>query len=572
MQRNNYIVTRAFRNFLLASILTSVVQQLRVLVDGVIVGHMIGPMALSAINLYLPLEETVYGIIMLLTAGAGFLAAGRQSRHDYEGVSRQFVVAMSSGMTVVIALVTMAFVFFPELIDLLSDADTPELYEYTAEYTKVLLVSFLIQVPNSVLRSFVSIDGQPQMVTRSIITSFLLNIVLDVSFVGMMDMGMDGAAWATLISDMMGLFMLLPYATGRHCSFALTSVEHYAAELRESLQEGIPLALGGIMAGVVIMLTNQVVLKFEGANGVFIFAVVFQILAICGMVTEGLGEISESIGGVLLGEKDNSAFRALVYRCYRMLWCVLVVVSLLTVVFPGYFLMLFGAEYEQVTTENISALRVACLIILPYVLTTFNASVHTLVGHEVLSVLVLLMQAAMMIGAPYIVTKISPTLFWCSYPVGALLVLGVQIMVSYIIYRQKRQTTRIALLPTLPDSVSMDYSLPYDDSVIDSSLRDAALLLNICELEVQLRADLFVCCTDIANNILAHSSDNNKGHYFDLRIQDKEDVVEIWFKDSGMPYNPAQEITPPENVEMSHKYMFGLNVTTLRIKKKQEYD
>lgn len=565
MLRNNYIVGRAFRNFLLASILTSIVQQLRVLADGIIVGHLMGPMALSAINLYLPLEETVYGIIMLFTAGAGFLAACRQSQHDHEGESRQFTVALTSGLGAVVMLVTVAYVFFPELINLLADEDAPELYDYTAAYTKILLASFLIQVPNSVLRSFISIDGQPQLVTRSILVSFILNVVLDFGFVGMMDLGIEGAAWATLISDTLGLFMLLPYATGRSCSFALTDVEHYCPVLRESLQEGFPLALGGILTGVAVMLTNQVVLVFEGANGVFIFAVIFQILALCGMVTEGLGEISESIGGVLLGEKDNTSFRSLVHKCYRLLWCVLIGLCLLILIVPDYFLRLFGAEAEQITPDNLMALRVASLVFLPYVMASFNASVHTLVGYEGLSTVMLLLQAAMMVGAPYVMTAIDPGLFWWSYPTGAVLVVSLQIVVSLLIHQRKRQTTEIALMPTLPDAVSMDYSLSYDEAAIDQSLKDAALFLNVCELEPQLRADVFVCCHDIAYNILAHSSDKNNGHYFDLRMQDNDETVDIWFKDAGKPYHPAQEIVCPEGVEVSHKYMFGLNVTTLRV-------
>lgn len=570
MQRNNYIVGRTFRNFLMASILTSIVQQMRVLVDGIIVGHLIGPMALSAINLYLPLEETVYGIIMLFTAGAGFLAACRQSRHDYEGVSSQFTVALTSGMCVVVTLVTMSFVFFPELIDLLADADEPVLCQYTAEYTQVLIVSFLIQVPNSVLRSFIGLDGHPQLVTRSIIVSFLLNIVLDFCFVGFMDMGIAGAAWATLISDTFGFFMLLPYTTGHSCSFSLTSVKHYATEQRESLQEGFPLALGGIMTGVVVMITNQVVLEFEGTNGVFIFAVIFQIQSLCGMVAEGLSEICESIGGVYKGEKDNSSFRALIYKCYQMLWGVLVGVCLLALVVPDYFMMLFGEEAGHITSENLAALRVGSLLVLPYVMVSFTSSVHTLVGYELLSTVMLILQSVVMVVSPYVVTAIYPELFWWSYPIGAALVVSLQVVVPYLIHLRKRQSTEIALMPTLPDAVSMDYSLPYDETTIDQSLMDAAQFLKVCELDPQLRADVFVCCHDIAYNILAYSSDNNKGHYFDLRMQDDDGTLDIWLKDAGKPYNPAQGLVIPDNVDIRHKYMFGLNVTSLRINLREQ--
>lgn len=567
MQRNNYIVGRAFRNFLLASILTNIVQQLRVLMDGVIVGHLIGPMALSAISLYLPLEEINYALIMLFTVGAGFIAARRQSQRDHVGVSNQFSVALSSTLGMVVTVVALSFVFFPSLIQLLADEETTELYDLTASYTKIMLISFLIQVPNSILRTFISIDGQPQLVTRSIIVSFVLNLVMDVVFVGFLNMGIEGAAWATLISDTVGMFMLLPYATGRSCSFTLIDVANYMEEQKLSLQEGFPLAIGELLAGVVVMITNQVVLSFEGANGVFIVAVIFQILSICGMVTEGLSEINESVGGVLLGEKDNTSFRVLVHKCYKLLWGFLIMVFFLIFLFPSHFLMFFGAELEQISPANLLAVRVAGLMLIPYIMASFNASVHALVGYDLLSTGILLLQSAAIIGMPFVVTAMDERLFWWAFPISSLLTVLLQMGVSFCIHKRKGCSTELALLPTLPDQVSMDYSIAYDDATLDEGLKDAGSFLNVCELDVWQRADLFGCCTEIAYNILAHSTDNHKGHYFDLRIQDEEESLTIWFKDAGKPYHPAQRIMVPDKVNMTHKYMFGLNVTTLIVKK-----
>lgn len=56
MIKNNYITNKAFKTFLVASILTQLVQQLRILADGIIVSNKIGPSALAAINLYTPLR------------------------------------------------------------------------------------------------------------------------------------------------------------------------------------------------------------------------------------------------------------------------------------------------------------------------------------------------------------------------------------------------------------------------------------------------------------------------------------------------------------------------------------
>lgn len=566
MQQNNYVVGRAFRHFLLAAILTSIVQQLRIIVDGMMVGHFVGSMALSAINLYLPLEDTLYAIIMLFISGAGFVAAQRQSRHDYDGESRQFTLAVVSSSAVVLLLLTCCFCFFSTLIDLLSDASVPELYNLTASYTFLMLFTFIIQVPNSVLRTFISIDGRPQLVTRSIFVSFLLNIVLDIVFIYFFQLGMRGAAVATLVSDTVGMCVLLPYAIRSH-TFGFVRLKGVWSEMCVSLKAGVPMGIGDLLVGIVVLCVNQIVLHYQGPNGAFIFAIVFPLLSVFGMLNEGLSDIHEAIGGVLLGEKNNTQFRTLIGKSYRIMWSALVVFTTIVLLSPSFFLSLFGADEAQLTPDNCMALRIGVLMFIPAALTTFHLNVHVLVGYGGLTSVMSVLQALSLVVTPFLVTAVDVNLFWWSLPLGALMTVTIQILLAYWAHRRNPDTTKFLLLPTLPDCVSMDYSISYQDENLDNSLKDAALFLNVCELDESKRVDTFVYCTDIAYNILQNSSDNRENHYFDMHIMDNDDSIDIWFKDAGKPHNPTMGVTCPEGVSISYKYMFGLNVTTLVVKK-----
>lgn len=66
----SYIIKHAFRHFLPAAILTGIILQVRIITDCIIVGHLIGPDAVSAVNLYVPLEEMVYSLICVVVLGA----------------------------------------------------------------------------------------------------------------------------------------------------------------------------------------------------------------------------------------------------------------------------------------------------------------------------------------------------------------------------------------------------------------------------------------------------------------------------------------------------------------------
>lgn len=103
-----------------------------------------------------------------------------------------------------------------------------------------MLFTYLIQVPNSALRAFVSVDGKPRLVTWSIMISFVLNVALDILFVIVLNMGIEGAAIATLISDSIGMLILSRYIFKSECSFRLQIPKTFAT-FSESIKQGLPL-------------------------------------------------------------------------------------------------------------------------------------------------------------------------------------------------------------------------------------------------------------------------------------------------------------------------------------------
>lgn len=565
---NNYIVSKVFRNFLLAAILSNVAEQLREVADGVIVGNCIDPDALSAMNMYEPMDELLSAVVRMFCLGAGFIAARRLAQHDMRGASVQFTLSLVASSVVVLLLAILSLLFFPTLIVVLAGSSSPVLADLTASYTRVILLGCLLQVPVQVLRLFISIDGRPQLVTRSIVLSLVLNVALDFLFISGLRMGIAGAAWASILSDVAGLLVLLPYQVSSACCFSLVRITHPKKELRLGIRDGLALASGDLIAGGVVLASNHLLLHFVGGTGVFIYAVLYQIIALCNMVNEGLGAINEAIGGAFLGEKDNSSFRTLVYKGGRVLTGILLAMCAVALICPGALFALYGADGAQATPMSLMALQIGGLLLVPYLLTAYLANVHTLVGNRKIALVSMVLQSVCIVVLPLAMALLRPSLVWWGYPLGALLALLVQMAMALVVHRRQRDTTAIALLPTLPDAVSMDYSLAYSDDAIDQSLKQAALFLNVCELPSEQRADLFICLNDIAYNIMTHSSDRSKEHFFDLRILDDTDTLDIWFKDAGKPNNPAHGLPCPAGVQLRHKYMFGLNVTTMHIEKK----
>ena len=586
MSKNSYIIDKAFKTFLLASILTQLVQQLRILADGIIVSNKVGPSALSAINLYTPFETVFYALIMITVSGAGLLAAIEMGKQNYRRVSEFFSSTLIIVSAIISALVAASYFFLPEIVGWLSDIDEPQLYGQTMDYTRIMLFTYIIQVPNSALRAFVSIDGKPRLVTGSIIISFLLNVVLDILFVIVLDMGITGAAIATLISDTVGMLMLCRYMYSRECSFRLQMPKSFAI-LGESIRQGLPLQVPMLLVAVVFYLVNQIVLDIKGPEGAYLMAVIMQIMSLCAMVCEGFVELNTSIGGVLYGERDFSSFRKIVHNSYSMLMSFGLILTAAILLFPDAILMMFGDDGSVDSTLLTSQLRVISALFIPYMLFQFTANVHIIVGKENFATILLFAQAVAMVVLPYLFGQFAPDYFWHSFLVMILAVLAIQWITARYLHQKKALLTEYALLPLLPDDIATTFSVHYNNESVADTLEQISLFTEISELDSMTTNKVMLCCEELMYNLVQFGTDMNKDRTFDIRLSDLEDRFEVRIKDAGKPFDPvirfdktaAQAYTDGESMqlglqivnkmcdEIAHKFMFGLNVTTLSFRK-----
>lgn len=588
---NSYIVSKAFGTFLFASILTGLAKQLRVIADSVIVGNFVDPNALSAINLYYPLETLFIAIVAAIIFGSSIHAAVEIGKQNYQKVSEYFSSALFVALPVMLLLVGASYLFFPQVIDLLADADEPLLSKLTGDYAFVMLLNFVPFAFIYLLQVFTSIDGHPGLVTISIIVSLALNVVFDLLFTAVIPLGIAGAAWATVLSNLIGLFVLLPHVLKGKSSFKFVWPQKAISLVVSSLKQGVPLCIGDILLAIIVFVLNQMVLDHQGSSGAFLFAVMMQIIFFGGNLLEGVADLNNSIGGVLLGEGDYSGFRTLIHRSRGVVLVFGIALTALTMLWPEGVVRLFGDVQEGLSATYASDLRIIGLFVIPYLLFIFNTDVHILVKNEFLSSFFLFLQFVMMITVPWLFVKWAEEYFWWSFPTLTLILLLMQLAISLGIHFRKGTVSKISLLPMVPDAVGANYSIKYTEESIKENLEKMRIFLDICELQPYEANRILLCCEELAYNVFKYSADKDSKHYFDIRITDLESTVEVRVKDAGRPFDPvnAAEKASQKDLEedgislglrvvnslcnnMSYKYMFGLNVTVLQFEVRKPTD
>ena len=585
-----YIIKHAFRHFLPAAILTGIIMQVRIITDCIIVGHLIGPEAVSAINLYIPLEEIVYSLISVLALGASFLGAQCIGRQDYQGASHFYTISLAGTGLLAVVLVAVIAVFFHPVINLLTGGEESLVRSYTFTYTLYMLPTFVVMAPNCILRYFVNIDGKPRLVTASILVSFLLNPILDYVLIRFTGLGVDGAALATLASDLAGLGVLVMHFLRRRSAFfRLRWPADWLRVLGSSVRMGIPLSASLFLMAAIGAVLNRIVFHFKGAEGLFVWAVIVQIVSLCEMFLEGITDMNQSIGGTLLGSCDFKSFRVYVRRTLRFVQLTLLAVTVLLLVFPNAVFAVFGADGEQsVSPEARQSLRIMALYLFPYMQLTFFENIHSLVQRERLSLAFQILQAAGLALLPLLSGLFLPSLFWWSFPLLAFALCAAQYLSAWWVQKQTGNVRAPFLVDAFPTDVEADFDAEYTRESVNATMEKIRTVAAICELPSGKEMFLNICCEDLMNNLLLRkATDESLRGSLEIRLVDKPELTRVTFKSAGKPFNPVIRFDDtayerfckdePLDLELElvnklcdridHQYLYGVNITSVEFLK-----
>lgn len=131
-ERNSFIVSKALRTFVAAAVLTAAASQLAHTADSMIVGHVVGQDAVSAINLVLPLVEMLNCMGFLICFGANAICAHAIGSNDMDKVARTFTATILTVMTLGLAVSLGISLFSREIVEAMSEE--PELNEMADEH------------------------------------------------------------------------------------------------------------------------------------------------------------------------------------------------------------------------------------------------------------------------------------------------------------------------------------------------------------------------------------------------------------------------------------------------------
>ena len=335
------------------------VQLLYNVVDRIYLGHLGdgNSIALTGVGLTFPIVT----LIMAFTAlfGTGGVPLFSMARGDKDDEKASKILGNAFGLLVITAIILTCFCMVFRKPILFAFGASEASYIYADEYLKIYLWGTLFSMTATGLNGYINAQGFPKVGMFSTIIGAVINIVLDPIFIFGLDMGVSGAALATIISQACSAIWVLRFLTGKKASVPLR-LQNIRIQKDISLDIFKLGTANFIMQGtncLVQIVCNSTLQGYGGDIYVGIMTVANSVreifmLPVSGLISGAQPVISFNYGAKEYKRvKDGIRFNTFMGASYTMFaW-------LLVIAFPRFWFSLFSDDL-QMANIGISALKI----------------------------------------------------------------------------------------------------------------------------------------------------------------------------------------------------------------------
>ena len=253
------------------------VMSLNILVDSIFVGNWIGPLAMAAINVVLPVSFFIAAIGMAIGIGGSSVLSRALGAKNYEKAVLVFGNQLSLTLVISITLAGLGILNADYLVNAFGGRGG--LYELAKDYYTIVLYGVPVLALNMMGNNVIRAEGKPKFAMVAMIVPSISNLILDYVFINLMDLGMVGAGWATTISYGLCFLYILYF-------FAVHSGLHLGVKslfLNKEIVKEIG-ALGATTLGrqgvisLVYFVLNNIVISLDGEWAMASYAIISRLL------------------------------------------------------------------------------------------------------------------------------------------------------------------------------------------------------------------------------------------------------------------------------------------------------
>ena len=374
--------------FVLPCIGTMLFTSIYGIVDGLCVSNFVGKTAFAAVNLIMPVPMLVGAVGFMLGTGGSAIVGITLGEGDKERADRYFSLFLTTALVCGIVLSALGLVFIRPVAQLLGAKG--EMLDYALRYGRILILSLPTFILQNMFQSFFVTAEKPHLGFYFTVGAGCTNMVLDVLLVGVLGMSVEGAAIATMLSQVVGGLLPVVYFLNRknNSLIHLCRPKFDGQVLLKACVNGSSELMTNVSSSLINILYNYQLLRFAGEDGVAAYGVIMYAAFLFVAVFVGYAVGSAPIVSYHYGARNRGEVNNLYRKSLKLIGVVAVVMTVGAMFIIPYVARVFVGYDEGLLTLTTRAFRLYGLSFLIMGFNVYASSFFTALGDGVTSALI----------------------------------------------------------------------------------------------------------------------------------------------------------------------------------------
>lgn len=321
------------------------------IVDRMFIGHIPGEgtLALSSVGVVFPLITFINAFAGLWSTGGSPICAIKRGEQDDEGAKAILETCIT--MMVVTGLV-LTFFMFPTMRWTLRWMGADEqTYPYASAYFSVYLLGAVFTLISLGANPFINMMGYPITGMMTVLIGAFLNIVLDPVFIFVFDMGVRGAAWATVISQFISAVWAIWFLVSKKAPVRMTRFHVEWQQVPHILGLGVSGFMFKMTSSLTQAVANITLRIFGGASGnlyIGAMSIINSMREVVSLPITACAHSGQPVISYNYGAKLNKRVASSITTLFSLLMGYGIIAWAIAEAFPGFFVSIFTPDQDLV--------------------------------------------------------------------------------------------------------------------------------------------------------------------------------------------------------------------------------
>lgn len=352
-------IGRLLLKLALPTVAAQLINMLYNIVDRMYIGHIkdVGALALTGVGVCMPLIMIISSFAALVGNGGAPRASIYMGKKDTDAAQK--ILGNCFSLQIIISIILTIILLIGNKTFLLAFGASENTISYAVNYMNIYAIGTIFVQLTLGMNAFITAQGFAKTGMLSVLIGAVANIVLDPVFIFGMNMGVRGAALATIISQTLSCIWVLSFLFGKKTFLKIKpeNLRLHAKIILPCVALGSSLFIMQASESIISVCFNSSLLKYGGDIAVGAMTILTSVMQFAMLPLQGLGQGAQPIMSYNYGAKNNDRVRKTFQLLLKVSFGYSIVLWAIVMLFPQMFAMMFTSDNTLLSFTS-QALRI----------------------------------------------------------------------------------------------------------------------------------------------------------------------------------------------------------------------